>query len=318
MTKTKSISKQFEKTREDFWNKLAKKEEKLEVKMGKVYERYKSKLEKEIAEYFGRYGKNNVIEYADMMEQLGDENKRLLLADYETFLIKNPDKAHLAPIRESIYKLTRLEGLQYSVLMNMLELGVIEEEEIRKHLISVFGETYKGMSKVLGVDPAFNVIDKRAIEVFLEEGWVNGNNFVDSVYQNKGRLAEYISDDFKDGIIRGDNYRTIYKRVADRFDRRLSSDIRRVVFTEGTHISNEAMIRPFEEHGLLDEYKYIAVMDSKTTDICRGLNGKVFKLEHKEVGVNFPPMHTYCRSTFNIVIPDDYIKRYVDKFGEMK
>ena len=45
-------------------------------------------------------------------------------------------------------------------------------------------------------------------------------------------------------------------------------------------------------------------------EICQNLDGEVFKVEERETGVNFPPMHPYCRSSFEIVVPEDYEARY--------
>lgn len=38
------------------------------------------------------------------------------------------------------------------------------------------------------------------------------------------------------------------------------------------------------------KYRFIAVLDEATTDICRSLNGKIFRVEEMELGVNVPPI----------------------------
>ena len=45
------------------------------------------------------------------------------------------------------------------------------------------------------------------------------------------------------------------------------------------------------------EYRYTAILDNRTSEICRGLHGMIFKVKDIEVGVNYPPMHRYCRSS---------------------
>jgi uncharacterized protein with gpF-like domain len=47
-------------------------------------------------------------------------------------------------------------------------------------------------------------------------------------------------------------------------------------------------------------------LDSRTSEICRELNGKRFKLSEAEVGVNYPPMHPNCRSTTQLVLDEEY------------
>lgn len=99
-------------------NQAAEKEEsKLKKRLSKYYDSEFRKLEKQIAAYYQEYGENNVIEYRKLMEALSDEDKRLLIEQMDEFAKKYPQYAHLMPVRESIYKLNRLEGLQYSVIM---------------------------------------------------------------------------------------------------------------------------------------------------------------------------------------------------------
>ncbi|COT72476.1 phage protein [Streptococcus pneumoniae] len=45
------------------------------------------------------------------------------------------------------------------------------------------------------------------------------------------------------------------------------------------------------------EYTYVAKLDNKTSDTCRGMDGKTFKVKDMTPGVNAPPMHAHCRST---------------------
>ena len=70
----------------------------------------------------------------------------------------------------------------------------------------------------------------------------------------------------------------------------------RLVRTEANFVLNQAEAECYENEGN-EEYEYLAVIDSRTSDICRGLNSKRFKVKDKKVGVNYPPMHPYCRST---------------------
>lgn len=46
----------------------------------------------------------------------------------------------------------------------------------------------------------------------------------------------------------------------------------------------------------IKEYEYCAVLDDRTSKICRELNGQRFKISQAQTGVNFPPMHPNCRS----------------------
>lgn len=61
-------------------------------------------------------------------------DRKLLMEKMDEFAEKYPQYAHIMPIRESIYKMNRLEGLQYSIRMQQIEIGAVNNEQIRAHL----------------------------------------------------------------------------------------------------------------------------------------------------------------------------------------
>ena len=80
----------------------------------------------------------------------------------------------------------------------------------------------------------------------------------------------------------------------------------------------ESSIKPFEED--FTQYEYSPILDSKTCEICWSLNGKVFEISERQPGVNFSPMHPWCRCTWLPYVDDwgkwmdDYEQRHsVDK-----
>lgn len=70
----------------------------------------------------------------------------------------------------------------------------------------------------------------------------------------------------------------------------------RLVRTELTHLQNQATLESYEKSGV-KQYRYLAHEDNRTSEICLSLNNKIFDCNKAEVGVNYPPMHPYCRST---------------------
>ncbi|WP_194745912.1 minor capsid protein [Staphylococcus chromogenes] len=77
-----------------------------------------------------------------------------------------------------------------------------------------------------------------------------------------------------------------------------TSQAKRLLITETARVQTEAQkLRYLEMSGPDSEYEYVAKLDEKTSDTCRGLDGKVFKVKDMTPGVNAPPMHPNCRST---------------------
>ena len=124
----------WERRQQELNKAMEKDEEKLKKRLSSYFDTEYRKLEKQIAAYYKQYGTDNVIQYRRLMESLPDADKRILIEQMDEFAKKYPQYAHLMPIRESIYKLNRLEGLQYSVRMQQLEIGAVENEQITEHL----------------------------------------------------------------------------------------------------------------------------------------------------------------------------------------
>lgn len=82
------------------------------------------------------------------------------------------------------------------------------------------------------------------------------------------------------------------------------NDARRLIRTETNYVSNQAELESYRSAGV-KEYTFTAVLDKRTSEICRELDGKRFPVDRAKVGVNLPPMHPYCRSTTIAVIEND-------------
>lgn len=56
-------------------------------------------------------------------------------------------------------------------------------------------------------------------------------------------------------------------------------------------------------------WQSIAVLDARTTSLCRNYHGKIWDKDHKPIGHDLPwfeiPRHPYCRSTHVIILLDD-------------
>lgn len=274
---------------------LEKDETKLNAKLEKEYKSIEAELEKEIGAYYSKYGKDNVIEYRKLLLELPEADKELLYKKMDAFAEKYPEYAHLMPVRESIYKLNRLEGLEQDIYINQCEVGAITEKELKSHLERLALKSYLAAG-------GRNLLNVYAIEKLVNKKWLDGGNFSTRIWGNVDLVANHLQNEFRNSIIRGDAYERNIQAMMRKFGVN-RSNARRLIYTEGTFVMNEASMTAFE--GDYERYKYSALMDSKTSSICRHLNGKVFKIKDREAGVNFPPMHPNCRSSYTIVLGDE-------------
>jgi len=271
---------------------------KLEKKLRREYQRLAENLKKEIAAYYQKYGKDNVIDYRELVKSLSQAERDMLYRDMNRFVAKHPDLAHLIPIRESIYKLNRLEGLELSIRLLTLDFGAMEQEEILEFLQQAYESGYLSSMKGLENAPSFFDINRNAMMLTINEKWTNGENYSDRVWKNKERLINSINTYIRDGIIRGDSYRDMAKMLTDRTDVGMNETLR-LIYTESAFVLNQANKQAFIDAGI-KRYQISAVLDQRTSPTCRRLNGEIFEFGDAKVGVNYPPFHPWCRTT---VIP---------------
>ncbi len=81
----------------------------------------------------------------------------------------------------------------------------------------------------------------------------------------------------------------------------------RLVRTETNYMHNAATAAFSEAIGI-EKYQFLATLDIRTSKICRSLDGQIFEYKDKQTGVNYPPMHPYCRSTKVDVIDEEWLK----------
>lgn len=265
-------------------------------RLEKQYQKTAKELENEIAGYFNRYGKEEVLEYRIMLKDLSKKDRDLLYQDMETFAEKYPQYEHLMPVRESVYKLNRMQGLHYSTQLKLLELGAIEQQEFEKHLLQTYGKNYEALMSELGMGGPFNAMNDKIAKSTVFTKWIDEKNFSDRIWNNKEKLMNQLRNNYRDALIRGDSYAKITEMIVKRLNVG-AYDARRLVWTESSFVLNQAHTRPYIDAGV-DEYKLDAIRDSRTSEICRELDGEVFRFDEIVVGENFPPLHAFCRSTF--------------------
>ena len=291
--------------RQNQLRKAAEKEEAaIKKRLSKFYDAEFKRLDKEIAAYFQKYGENNVIEYRTLLQSLDEADRTLLMEQMDEFAEKYPQYAHLLPVRESIYRLDRLQGLQYSVFMSQANIAGYTNEQIAQYEAKLAQQGLNSSMETLGFGKNFYSINDNIVREFVDVPWCNDENFSTRIWNDTQRVAEYINRDMAQAFARGDSYDRIVKDVRRRFGVNRSNAYR-LVFTEGTYVMAESSIKPFEED--FTQYEYSPILDSKTCEICRALNGKIFEISERQPGVNFPPMHPWCRCTW---LP------YVDDWGK--
>ena len=285
-------------------------EVKLKKRLSSFFDAEFKRLEKEIAAYYQTYGVDNVIEYRRLLESLPDEDRQLLIERMDEFARKYPQYADLMPVRETIYRLNRLEGLQYSVFMEEANIAGYTSEQMTTYLTGLSQKGVNMAMETLGFGKSFYAINAAVVKQFVDAPWCNGENFSTRIWNDTRKLAQYLNQDIAQGFARGDSYDKLVRQLRKRFSNVNRRDAYRLIFTEGTYVMAESSMQPFTED--FERYRLSPVMDGRTCPICRSLARQVFEIKDRQPGVNFPPIHPWCRCSWEIVV-DDW-DRWIDDY----
>ena len=192
------------------------------------------------------------------------------------------------------------EKPQHRRLVNA-EIGV-DTEHLGDIIQSAYMQTVFDVTKGADYRAAFDLIPESRVKAILSTNW-SGQMFSERVWDNTNALADGLKHDMLVGIMAGKSEQHMADDIMNRCGVG-AFEARRLVRTETTCVANMAELYGYKELDI-DKYEFSACLDSRTSDLCRELDGKVFKRNSAQAGVNLPPMHPFCRSTTLPVLPSE-------------
>ena len=205
--------------------------------------------------------------------------------------------------------ISRLEAMKFrmqqhsELLYTQYHGGVIDF--LNKSYSDRFYHTAYEIQKGTSIGSNLAELDTRKIDKVLTTPWAaDGKNFSDRIWTNKDKMIKELHRELSQSIIRGDDP----KKAIDNLSRVLNVNKKntgRLVMTEMAAISSAAQKDCFKELDV-EQFEIVATLDSKTSEICREMDGKHFKMSEWEVGVTAPPFHVWCRSVTVPYFEDDY------------
>jgi len=323
----------------EYWEKRSKltliQNEKLalqyEKDLKKAYQATIKQITKEIEAFYGRYAKENQITllearkrltpkelldfnqhakiYLDEVERLGD---KAFTAEYKAYLKELSGRAYVSRIEELITNIRHnIETLSTGYNIG---LGQILTEAYQDG----FYRTMFDIQKQAGFGISFTTPGGKQLEMAIRERWM-GQNYSDRIWADKNKLIIQLEQMLSQEFVRGRGPREVAKDFSDKMQTSYYN-AQRLIRTELNYISNKGSMKAYEESGVVEKYQYLATLDSRTSDICRELDGKIFELKEAKVGVNLPPLHPHCRSTTIPYFEDNEIEDRVarDEDGKGK
>lgn len=228
-------------------------------------------------------------------------------------LKQDPGNAELAAELESqayASRVNRLMAVQNSI-------DVVANEIYRRSnaatmaVLQDIGESmyYKQlfeMQQRAGAAFGFTPLDPDRVLSIINRRW-SGQNFSERLWLNREQLAAEVKRQLLLGILTGRANRKMAQEIDGRFSVSYNNT-RRLVRTEANYVANQLQVESYKDTGV-DKYIYVAILDLRTSEICRDLDKKRFLVSSAVVGENYPPMHPWCRSTTIAWMSDQLLKK---------
>nr|DAS56685.1 MAG TPA: minor capsid protein [Caudoviricetes sp.] len=243
-------------------------------------------------------------------EGFDQEKLRVIIpnGDLERFH-REMKKAGLSEYLPDNYKarMTRLEYLYADCWIESKKASLkhqqIETKAHRETIKNAYYKTIYDTGVGLKINPAFSRLDNRAVNQVLNTKFLGGN-YSERIWKNTDKLANTLKEVIGSAIARGESYSKTARGIRERFGV-TQYEATRLVQTETCYFQNQAEIEALKTMGI-EKYKFIATLDSRTSDICREHDKKVYNIEDAKAGENLPPLHPNCRSTVSAYLGEEY------------
>ena len=286
-----------------------------EDKLISILEESKIEIQKEINAFYGKYASENKISYSEAKRRLTNSEHlsfnqqiELWLRESKKYNLSPEFQEYLRTLSKRVY-LTRLEELYTNIQVVLEQIYSYQQEQLpdlmRTCFIFAYYDKYYSLARGLESEIRYTSVNMSAINEVILQKW-EGENYSDRIWKDKTALTQTLGTVIPQSFSRGLNGNETGEEIAKKLDVSTNHG-RTLARTEINRIANAATIRNYRAAGI-KQYKYLATLDMRTSQICRSLDGKIFNVSDAKDHVNLPPMHPSCRSTTVAYFPGDKFK----------
>ena len=210
-------------------------------------------------------------------------------------------------------RVTRLQALQMEV-QNSLEhlfgnqldaLNRFGKQQVLKNYYRTIFEGQRGV----GIAWDIARVDNARLKTLMNQPWVSdGRAFSTRITGNKERLIKELHRQLAQDFSAGRSPRQSIDAITKKFNT-TRNHVGALVMTESAFFSSVAQSEAFDELEV-DRFQVIATLDAKTSEVCQEMDLTIHEQRHREIGVNAPPFHVYCRSTTIPYFSDSTLRRW--------
>ena len=271
----------------------------------KQYLQAMNELDTVLAAWFQKFMQENNVTFTEAKKMLQGKELTEFRLTIDQYITKAKEqnlseswqrKLNNASIRVHVSRLEAilLQLQQYLEVLFNNQLDTLDAA-MRSRYTESYYETAFTIQHGFGIGHSFNQVDTNKLDMLIAKPWAaDGKNFSDRVWEHKNKLVAILNQEMTQAVIRGDDYRRATSNIARRMNVSKGA-AGRLVMTESAFFATKAQQDCFKELGV-EQYEFIATLDSRTSDICRHMDGRVFKVSDMKPGITAPPLHCHCRS----------------------
>ena len=268
-----------------------------------IYSKASLYTQSKINGIFEKYRDGHGLSNADAKEMLDslisdrdyNQIKRILESNPKTKQRKELLKKLDTPPYQ--YRIKRLENMQSQLDKLMNEVYKVEKDVSTDcYINSAFNAYYRNvynLQKGMKVAYQFDMLDPELIDSMLKSRW-SGKNYSNRIWDNTNALAESLKDEMLMGVLTNKTEKEMADTIMNKFAVG-AYQARRLIQTESAAMTAFADQQAFKDAGIEKEM-FIAVHDSRTSQICQHHDRSIVEIAKAKVGVNVPPLHPNCRS----------------------
>lgn len=273
-------------------------------------------LEQEVDYWINRYASNQEISKEDARKILSTIGTRDWHMTLKEFRRKAKEGGFDKELDAEYFKsqLSRLENIDEQLINLLSQYANSESDKLEQSLSNQFQQTYMHSIYLTQLEKAklssnFANINEYQVKAIVNKPW-NGSNFSKRIWKNYTEvLPNELGDALLRGTVLGHSHERVFKMMRQRIRDVEDYQLHRLVITEMGHIAETATAQAYKEEGV-EQYQYLATLESHTCEECAHLDGEIFDLKDRKGGFNYPLIHPYCRCT---TVP--YIKGLLESRG---
>lgn len=282
------------------------KAEKQADQFDKVYQEAKTYLDKEINKIFDKFQRDYGLSERDARQVLKNMKDQKDLNELRKVLEARPNDPNIQRLLADLdspayaYRMKRLERLNDD--LDRMRESIYHSEKSGSDAFysdlmkdSYYKATFD-LQQQTGLAYSFSGLPESEIKHLQNFSWVGDRNtYPAKIWTNTGKLASSVKDELLVSLMTGRSVKDTSQAIAERFNVG-QNDARRLVRTESAFFHNQMELLSYEEADI-EKYIFVAVLDKRTSHICQEHDNKVYDRDKAVPGVNYPPLHPWCRST---------------------